>query len=88
MSIQVGHLVRRGYIRRNQADDDARKARLTLTPPGQRIKKQNTVLDPDLVRSLMASMSAVDREAGLRGIERLAHYAAIMTKQKSRSRKR
>jgi DNA-binding MarR family transcriptional regulator len=86
MSIQAGRLVRKGYIRRSTVRDDGRKAGLTLTAAGNRIKKQNTVLDRDLVRSLLAWMPESELEFALQGIERLANRAAMMTKRNSRSR--
>jgi MarR family transcriptional regulator, organic hydroperoxide resistance regulator len=88
MSIQVTHLVRRGYIRRRAIRGDDRKAGLTLTAAGNSVKKQNTVLDPDLVRSLFASMPEAELESALRGIERLAKYAAMLTRRTARRRGR
>ena len=88
MSIQVSQLVRRGYIRRRAIRGDARKTGLTITAAGNSVKKQNTVLDPDLVRSLFASMPEAELESGLRGIERLARYAAMLTRRNARSRGR
>ena len=85
MSIQAGRLVRRGYIRRSRMPGDHRKARLTLTAAGNRIKQQNTVLDPELVRPLLASMPKSELELALQGIERLANYAALVSKRKLRS---
>lgn len=85
MSIQVGRLVQKGYIRRNTVRGDCRKSGLTLTPAGARIKKENTVLDPDLVKSLLASMPKSELEFALRGIERLAAAAASQTKRKLRN---
>ncbi len=84
MSIQADRLVRRGYIRRSTVRGDDRKVGLTLTAAGNRIKKQNTVLDPDLVRSLLASMPKSGLELALQGIEQLAKYAALQTRRKSR----
>jgi MarR family transcriptional regulator, organic hydroperoxide resistance regulator len=86
MSIQVNQLVRRGYVRRSAVRGDGRKAGLTLTEAGNRVKKQNTVLDPDLVRAMFASMPESELAAALEGIERLAKYAAMMTKRSARRR--
>lgn len=85
MSIQVGRLAQKGYIRRTEVRGDSRKSGLTLTPAGARIKKENTVLDPDLVRLLLASMPKSEIEFALRGIERLAAAAATQTKRKLRN---
>ena len=86
MSIQVNQLVRRGYIRRSTVRGDGRKIGLTLTEAGNRVKRQNTVLDPDLVRAMFASMPESELEAALEGIALLAKYAAMMTRRSARRR--
>jgi DNA-binding MarR family transcriptional regulator len=86
MSIQVNQLVRKGYIRRSAMRGDGREIGLTLTEAGNRVKKQNTVLDPDLVRAMFASMPESELASALAGIERLARYAAMMTKRNARRR--
>jgi MarR family transcriptional regulator, organic hydroperoxide resistance regulator len=84
MSIQVNQLVRRGYIRRTGVRGDGRKVGLTLTHAGNRVKKLNTVLDPDLVRAMFASMPDAELESALEGIERLAKYASMLTRRRAR----
>jgi DNA-binding MarR family transcriptional regulator len=84
MSIMVARLVRRGYIARSPDKDDARRVGLTLTPAGVRVKEQNTVLDPELVREMFRSMPSKELEAALQGIEDLAKYARIMLRQRKR----
>ena len=84
MSIMVARLVRGGYIARSQDKDDARSVGLTLTAAGVRVKEQNTVLDPELVREMFRSISARELEAALQGIEGLAKYARIMLRQRKR----
>jgi len=88
MSIQIARLVRRGYVRRGAAPGDRRKVALTLTDTGNRIKKQNTVLDPDRVRALLASIAAAELEPALQGIERLARSARMLTQRIARRRGR
>jgi hypothetical protein len=61
---------------------------LTLTDAGNRIKKQNTVLDPDLVGVIFASMPKLELEFALQGIEQLAKYAVILNRRRARRRKR
>ena len=84
MSIMVARLVRGGYIARSRDKDDARSVGLTLTPAGVRVKEQNTVLDPELVREMFRSMPDKELEAALQGIEDLAKYARIMLRQRKR----
>lgn len=86
MSIQVSRLVRRGYIRRRTIRLGGRTADLILTAAGNRVKNQNTVLDPDLVRSLFASMPKAELESALQGLEGLAKYADMLTRRKARNR--
>ena len=84
MSIQVKRLVRRGYVRRRSLHGDRRSVGLILTNAGNRIKKQNTVLDPDLVKAMFATMSESEIESALQGIERLAAYATILIKRRGK----
>ena len=87
MSITVKRLVRDGYIARRRDRHDARNIGLTLTAAGARIKEQNTVLDPDLMREMFRLMPAGEAEKGLEGIERLAKYAKILLRRRSRGQK-
>jgi DNA-binding MarR family transcriptional regulator len=84
MSITAKRLIRGGYIHRTQDKDDHRCVRLTLTPAGARVKDQNTILDPDLVRKMFRRMSASELEKALQGIECLARQARILLRQKKR----
>lgn len=86
MSIQVSRLKRRGFVRRGSIRGDRRKAGLTLTEAGQRIKKHNTVLDPKLVLALLTSIPHAERESALRGLECIARYALTLTRRQSRTR--
>lgn len=86
MSITVARLVRGGYISSNRDKNDARCIGLTLTPTGVRVKDQNTVLEPELVRAMFRSMPARELETALQGIECLAKYAKIMLRQRKRGR--
>jgi DNA-binding MarR family transcriptional regulator len=86
MSIEVNQLVRRGYVQRSAVRGDGRKVGLTLTDAGNRVKRQNTVLDPELVRAMFASMPESELTSALEGIERLAKYAAMLTRRRARRR--
>ena len=86
MSIQVNRLVGRGYVQRRAVPEDGRKVGLALTDAGNRVKRQNTVLDPELVRAMFASMPESELESALDGIERLAKYATILTRRSARRR--
>jgi DNA-binding MarR family transcriptional regulator len=84
MSITVFRLIRGGYITRRHDTKDRRSVRLTLTAAGLRIKEQNTVLDPELVKKMFGFMSAAELEVALRGIERLAASAGALLRRRSR----
>jgi DNA-binding MarR family transcriptional regulator len=86
MSITVARLVRDGYITSSRDKNDARCVGLTLTPAGVRVKEENTVLEPELVREMFRLMSAEELETALRGIECMAKYARILLRQRKRRR--
>lgn len=86
MSITVARLVRGGYIARSRDKDDARRIALTLTAIGVRVKEQNTVLEPELVRAMFRAMPARELETALQGMECMAKHARIMLRQRKRGR--
>jgi DNA-binding MarR family transcriptional regulator len=86
MSITVSRLVRGGYIASSRDKNDARCVGLTLTPAGVRVKEQNTILEPELVRKMLRSMPAGELETALQGIECLAKYARVLLRQRKRGR--
>jgi DNA-binding MarR family transcriptional regulator len=75
-SLTVDRLERGGYVRRSRSKQDARRLDLRLTPAGVRIKRQQKVLEPDLVSAMLALLDAKDRRRALRGMELLAAAAA------------
>jgi DNA-binding MarR family transcriptional regulator len=86
MSITVARLVRGGYIKRSRDNQDARCVRLTLTSAGARVKEQNTILDPELVRELFRMIPAAELEIALRDVELLAKHARLLLRQRKRAR--
>ncbi len=88
MSITVARLVRGGYISRRRDTNDGRCVGLTLTPAGARVKEQNTILDPELVRQMFRFMRGGELETALQGIECLAKYAGILLRRRKRGRDR
>jgi DNA-binding MarR family transcriptional regulator len=87
MSILVARLVRAGYAAQRRDSSDSRRVALTLTPAGARIKADNAVLDPQLLRRMFALMPAAEMESSLRGIESLAKYARILQRQRKAASK-
>src|SRR3954447_5221653 len=56
MSLTVDRLERGGYITRNRSSQDRRRVDLLLTPSGVRIKRQQKVLEPELVSAMLARL--------------------------------
>lgn len=88
MSIMVSRLVRDGYISRSRAKNDARSVGLLLTPAGERVKEQNSILDPELMKEMFRLMPARELETALQGIERLAKYAKMLLPRRKREHDR
>jgi len=78
MSIAVDRLVRKGYVRRERDPNDGRRVNLRLTEAGVRIRSAKSVLDPQLVASLLSQLSSADRARALAGLELLAGAASSM----------
>lgn len=75
MSLTADRLERGGYLRRDRSKQDGRRVDLRLTPAGVRIKRQQKVLEPDLVSAVLALLDEKDRRRALRGLELLAKAA-------------
>jgi DNA-binding MarR family transcriptional regulator len=88
MSILVARLVRGGYIAQRKDKTDARRVALTLTAAGARVKQNNSVLDPQLLREMLRLIPAGELESSLRGLESLAKYAGILLRQRKREHDR
>ncbi len=86
MSITVARLVRSGYVTSHRDIHDARRIALTLTTKGARVKDQNTILEPQLVKEMFRLMPAAKLESALQGIECIAKYANILLRQRKRAR--
>lgn len=86
MSITVARLVRDGYVARRRDHNDTRCVALLLTRAGERIKEQNTILDPELLREMFRLIPAAELETSLQGIERLAESAKVLLKRRKRGR--
>ena len=78
MSLMVDRLERGGYVRRERSRQDGRRVDLRLTAAGVGIKKQQKVLEPDLIAALLRRLDPVRRQQALRGLELLAEAAKEM----------
>ncbi len=75
MSLAVDRLERGGYVTRDRSSQDKRRVDLRLTAAGIRIKRQQKVLEPDLVAAMLSRMESATRSQALRGLELLAAAA-------------
>ena len=78
MSLTIDRLQRTGYVLRARSKVDRRRVDLLLTPAGVRIKKQQKVLEPDLVAAVLAHLDERKRRQALRGLELLAEASREM----------
>jgi len=83
MSITVDRLVRAGYVSRGRAPQDGRVVALRLTDAGVRIRREKSVLDPALVRSLLLRLTPEELEQALGGLALLARAAAEQMESRS-----
>ena len=75
MSIAIDRLEEAGYVVRERESSDRRRLGLRLTEAGERVREANSVLDPELVSSMLEELSPSDRDDALRGIALLARAA-------------
>lgn len=86
MSLTVDRLERGGYVTRERSKDDKRRVDLLLTRSGVRIKKQQKVLEPELVQAMLARLEPGKRRQALHGLELLAEAAVEMIRSGELSR--
>ncbi|HEX3879482.1 MAG TPA: MarR family winged helix-turn-helix transcriptional regulator [Bryobacteraceae bacterium] len=75
MSLTIDRLARDGYVTRARSKQDARRVELRLTPAGVRIKRQQKVLEPELISAMLGKLDDKRRKKALRGLELLADAA-------------
>ena len=75
MSLTVDRLERAGYVTRERNVADKRRVDLRLTPSGVRVKRQQKVLEPDLVAAMLDRLEESRRRQALDGLEILAEAA-------------
>jgi MarR family transcriptional regulator, organic hydroperoxide resistance regulator len=78
MSLTIDRLVRGGYVVRERSMEDRRRLDLRLTATGLRIKKQQKVLEPELVAAVLGHLDERKRRQALRGLELLAEASRAM----------
>jgi DNA-binding MarR family transcriptional regulator len=88
MSVAIERLVRKGYVRRRRSRADQRRAELRLTEAGLRIKAQQSVLEPELVKQLLEQLDPEQRTRALDGLRLLGEAGDQLMASKSGDRKR
>lgn len=83
MSLTVDRLVRGGYVSRSRGNRDGRVVALRLTEAGVRIRREKSVLDPALVRSMLARLTPSELDRALAGLEILARASAEQMESRS-----
>ncbi|HLK67289.1 MAG TPA: MarR family transcriptional regulator [Bryobacteraceae bacterium] len=78
MSLTVDRLERGGYVTRERNAADKRRVDLRLTPSGVGVKRQQKVLEPDLVAAMLHHLDEARRRQALDGLELLAEAAREM----------
>ena len=78
MSLMIDRLERGGYVRRERSKADGRRVDLRLTESGLGIKKQQKVLEPDLIAAMLRHLDPIRRRQALHGLELLAGAAKEM----------
>jgi DNA-binding MarR family transcriptional regulator len=78
MSLTMDRLERGGYVRRERSTQDRRRVDLRLTAAGLRIKRQQKVLEPELVQAVLNHLDERKRRQALRGLELLAEASREM----------
>lgn len=79
MSLAIDRLERKGYVVRNRDTADRRRVHVRLTSAGVRIREASSVLDPARVKSLLARLTAAERNAAVQGLALLATAAHRQT---------
>jgi DNA-binding MarR family transcriptional regulator len=82
MSLAIDRLERQGYVARERAEADGRVRHVRLTAAGERLRAAQKVLDPALVRAVLARLSPADRRDALRGLELLGGAAREQTRER------
>lgn len=74
-SVLVKDLARRGFVERARDPGDERKLAIVLTPQGRRRVEADSVLEPEPLAAALEALPVRERQALLRGMERLADTA-------------
>ena len=86
MCITVDRLIRAGYATREPDPRDGRRVALRITRTGARLRDEKTVLDKDLVKGLLLTLTTAERREALRGLGLLAKAADQFVRHRATAR--
>jgi MarR family transcriptional regulator, temperature-dependent positive regulator of motility len=75
MSLLVDRLARAGLLARDRDPEDGRRVLIRLTAPGERVVSSRSLLDPERVRALLATLTPAERARSVDGLATLARAA-------------
>ena len=75
MSLSIDRLERKGYAVRLKDAKDRRRVHVRLTTAGVRVREASSVLDPQRVEALVATLSDDERTRAIEGLGLLARAA-------------
>ena len=88
MCITIDRLIRAGYVTREPDPRDGRRVALRITKAGARLRDERTVLDKELVRGLLSTLTPADRRAAMHGLGLLARAADDFMSERSAGKHR
>ena len=75
MSLTLDRLERGGFVFRRKDPTDGRRTMIVLTPDGERIKRKQKVLEPDLIAAMLNRLSSTRRREAIAGLRTLTEAA-------------
>lgn len=75
MSLTLDRLERGGFIIRRKDPNDGRRTMILLTGEGDRIKRKQKVLEPELIAAMLSRLSATRRKEVIAGLRTLTEAA-------------
>lgn len=75
MSLTLDRLERGGFVQRKKDPNDGRRTMIVLTADGDRVKRKQKVLEPDLIAAMLSRLPATRRKEAIAGLRSLTEAA-------------
>ncbi|WP_051670666.1 MarR family winged helix-turn-helix transcriptional regulator [Bryobacter aggregatus] len=75
MSLTLDRLERGSFVRRQKDPSDGRRTLIYLTSDGDRIKRKQKVLEPDLIAAMLGKLPTAKRKEAMAGLRSLMDAA-------------